>query len=768
MKIHLKYPFYILFLLLPLAVFAQYLQVNNNYTAQQLVQALVDNSCAQVSNVSVNGWSGSSGGNSYGYFTRGTSNFPFENGIVLSTGFAASVPGPNNTLLSEGSTDWLGDSDLEQALNINNSINATVLEFDFIPFTDEISFDYIFASEQYLTSITSQNQCNYTDGFAFLLKEAGSTAPYQNLAVIPGTNIPVKVNTVRGQGVCPAANEQYFAGFNGNNHPINFNGQTVIMKARANVTAGTLYHIKLVVADQGNHLYDSAIFLGGGSFNAVTNLGTDRLMATGNPLCQGESLVLDASNPSAIGYQWYNNNTPITGATNATYTVTAPGTYSVAAQLSATCFSRGEIKVEYAAALPSGNYTLLQCDEDNDNFTNFNLTLAKELITGNNSNLSVSYFSSLNGAETNTSPIQNPQNYTNTETGQTIYARITNQYGCYSIANIDLAISNNNVTPPTPLEECDTDGNDDGFFTFDLTSKSNEILTGLPSGMQVRYYTSYSSALTTINAITNPQAFINTAPGSQTIYARIINGADCYDIVPLQLTVYSFGTSLNNEIVYLCGSGNITLNAGTGFSSYKWNTDPVQSSQSITVSQPGNYTVTVTNSEGCEGSKTFTVTTSGSAVSATIAVNDFAGNQNSITIQAQGPGNYEYSLNGSIYQDNPVFEGLIPGIYTIYIKDKNGCPGIYTETVYVMDYPKFFTPNGDGINDTWTIPYLAFQPDAIIYIFDRYGKLITSFSGNHSGWDGTFKGRMLPSTDYWFVLKLSEGKTIKGHFSMVR
>ena len=70
------------------------------------------------------------------------------------------------------------------------------------------------SSEQYLSN-PSSNQCNYTDGFAFLLREVGTTT-YQNLALIPGTNTPIKINTVRGSGtVCPAANSQYFAAFNG-------------------------------------------------------------------------------------------------------------------------------------------------------------------------------------------------------------------------------------------------------------------------------------------------------------------------------------------------------------------------------------------------------------------------------------------------------------------------------------------------------------------------------------------------------------------------
>ena len=210
---------------------AQYITVDESQTVAQLVEdVLINNACANVSNITVTSYNGG-GGDSYGYFTAGTSAFPFAEGIVLTTGRAVSAIGPNSGILSEGPTSWAGDSDLEQALGVNNTINATVLEFDFLPLANKISFDYLFASEQYLTN-PSSGQCNYTDGFAFLLKKANTAEPYQNLALVPGTNIPVRVNTVRGAGtICPSANEAYFDAFNDFENPTNYNGQTVILTA---------------------------------------------------------------------------------------------------------------------------------------------------------------------------------------------------------------------------------------------------------------------------------------------------------------------------------------------------------------------------------------------------------------------------------------------------------------------------------------------------------------------------------------------------------
>jgi len=331
-----------LFLLIALSfsnrAFAQYITVDEGFTAQQLVEnVLINSTCASVSNVTVAGGNFVDGSKSWGFFNGNGSSFPFENGIILATGKISNAPGPNTYLSDDGGNmGWDGDQDLNQALNLNNTFNATVLEFDFIPLGNKISFEFIFSSEQYLSNPNS-NQCNFTDGFAFLLKETGTSQPYQNLAVIPGTNIPVKVNTVRGPGtICPQANAEYFDAFNGTEHPTNYNGQTKVLIAQSDVTPGVQYHIKLVIADEGNHRFDSAIFLGGGSFNFGINLGEDRLIADGNPVCENETVVLNATSIGAQSYQWKLNGIPLADETNATLTLNPPfnpslqeGSYSV-------------------------------------------------------------------------------------------------------------------------------------------------------------------------------------------------------------------------------------------------------------------------------------------------------------------------------------------------------------------------------------------------------------------------------------------------------
>jgi gliding motility-associated-like protein len=763
-------------LFLTTAASAQYIQVNDTYTAQQLVEdVLINNPCASISNVSVTGAVYADGVQSFGYFSGAGTAFPFQNGIVLSTGRAIGAQGPNDSLLDDGAgIGWEGDRDLEFALDINNSVNATVLEFDFVPLANNISFDYMLSSEEYHDNAP----CRYSDGFAFLLREADTTNPFRNLAVIPGTDIPVKVTSVHPDipNNCPAQNEQYFDAFNRTEHPTNFNGQTTVMTATSVVTPGVRYHIKLVIADESNYRYDSAIFIGGGSFNLGTDLGPDRTIATNNPVCYGEAYIINATTATAVGYQWYKNGAIINGATSGIYTVDpatdpAPnGTYKVDITFAASCVSEGSVTLEYAPAINIGTYTLLQCDDTTDGLTVYNLNNAGQLVASNNAGLTaVNYFTTRADAEANINEISNVTSFTNTIVNQPVYIRMRNSYNCIGIATVILATSSNTVNNATLLDECDIDGTDDGFFTFDLTQASAEILNGLPAGVQLNYYTTRQDALTLNAPIANPQSFTNTTAFNQIVYARISSGSDCYGIAQIPLAIYSFGTSLNDAEAVLCeGIASIPLNAGSGYSTYSWDTTPPTLTQTLNVRQAGTYTVTVTNAFGCEGTKTFTVTASGRATDAQLDTTEFTGGNNSVTVLPAGIGTYEYSLDGANYQASPVFNNLVSGQYSVYIRDTNGCGNPFRKSFVVLDYPKYFTPNGDGIHDYWNIPFMRSRPNLSVLIYDRYGKVITGFGGSSAGWDGTLNGSQLPSSDYWFVITLEDGKTVKGHFALIR
>lgn len=759
----------ILFLLLFIGfsggAFAQFVTVDDAYTAQQLVQnVLVNSPCANVSDIRVTGDTFSAGEQSYGYFNSGGGAFPFADGVILSTARAKRAEGPNNSLIDEGNTSWTGDSELEQALQINNTVNATSLEFDFTPLTSQISFDYIFASEEYHDNA----QCQYSDGFAFLLKELNQPGPYQNLAVIPNTNTPVLVTNVHPAvpGGCPAANETYFGSYNDSTSPINFNGQTAVLTAQATVIPGRTYHIKLVIADQGNYRYDSAIFLGGGSFKVGTDLGADQLIATNNPVCEGKTYVLDATETGTNTYKWYKDNVIIAGATNPTYTVTTAGVYKAEINLGATaCVATGEVTIEYTPKPVLSNTTIVQCDQDDNGIATFNLDKVETIVkNGDNTLGPLTYYTSLSAAQSQdaTQMISNTSAYVSTP--RTVYASASNSYGCTSIAAIDLQITYHSLVAFKDVETCDLDGTIDGFYTFHLSDIDPVVLNGLPSGLVVEYYPTFNDATLQTNSLSGD--YTNVIQYQEYIFARIVNGPDCYGLIPVHLFVNSHTPpNFQDETVTLCEGGTKTLQVAQNFFSYDWSNGG--STYSTEVTQPGEYTVTVSDLNTCLATKKFIVVLSYKPNITSVDIDNFNEDGNSVQINYSGSGEFEFSLDGINFQDSPYFANVIPGTYTAYARDKNGC-GFDTQIIEVLNYPKFFTPNGDGFNDVWTIKNLTLSNASKISIFDRMGKLIYQLNSRHPNWDGKYNARDLPASDYWFVLQMDNGKTVRGHFALKR
>jgi gliding motility-associated-like protein len=757
-------------------VSAQNITVDDSYTAQQLVEnVLVDSSCASVSNFAASGDTSPVGRNSYGYFNNAGGSFPFKEGVLLSTSYAQKSIGPFNSSSinitgNDNDGGWLGDSDLNQALGITTSVTATVLEFDFIPLTNFLSFDYIFASIEY----NDTGSCNYTDSFAFLIKENSPGSAYENIAVIPGTRTPVSstnirptIPTVGNKTGCAAQNEIYFNGFNGSASPINYAGQTVVMNAQTPVITGKNYHIKLVIANDKNEFYDSAVFLKAGSFAPKIDLGADKLI-TNNPVCYGENYIIDTKLPATYDYKWYKDGSLLSGKTDPFLNVTDTGTYKVEVIFTpATCMASDEIKLEFAPEILLSNTTLTQCDDNNDGITVFDLTKVDNIIKNNNSTLSpVVYYESLSNAQEKINPILNPATYTNKPAFPMLFARVTNTFGCANYAELSLVVANNNIAAQSPVDTCDGDAVQDGLYQFDLNAQvTPQILIGLPAGMIVEYYSIPADAVSQKNPL--PNIFKNTTANQQIIYARIINGADCYGIVPITLVVNTFSPpNFQDETAAMCIGSTTNLSVAAGFSSYLWNTGAT--TNSITVTTSGDYSVKVTDGNSCEKTKKFTVTSSGIATITGATVNDFAGNENSVLIEYTGVGNYEFSLDGSYFQDNPLFTGIAPGNYLAYARDKNGCGLSDPYTIYVLDYPRFFTPNGDGFNDVWIIKNLELFPQAVITIFNRYGKLLTQLNAINPSWNGTYLKNELAADDYWFDVNFGDGKIIKGHFSLKR
>lgn len=324
----------------------------------------------------------------------------------------------------------------------------------------------------------------------------------------------------------------------------------------------------------------------------------------------------------------------------------------------------------------------------------------------------------------------------------------------------------NAATPPN-LAVCVPSGTSINI-PVDLTAQNTTILNGsIASQYSITYFTSYEDADSGSNPITNPQEYMLTS-NPQTVYAKLnqIYVNLCPDIVSFSVRIGATPELLVDEQQFLCEEiGELEITADAGFDSYLW-LPGGETTQSITVTTPGVYSVTVF-SNGCSSTKDITVIPVEQPVIDEIETFDWTYDQNGFTVVTPIPAMYLYSIDGVNYQESNTFTGLNAGIYTVYVKDRQACTAA-EKRVTLLYYPKFFTPNGDGFNETWRIEYQFMEPNLTVYIYDRYGKLITGFPSQSLGWDGTLNGHPLPATDYWFVVTRQDGRVHKGHFSLIR
>ncbi len=254
---------------------------STSLTPDQIVTTLLaNNPCIDITNITSSTGTNFGSTNGIGTFTNTNPNFPISSGIILSSGSALNVSGPNSTILSDGTNSWLGDTQLENIITTATgtqmlSHNATKLEFDFTTLNEFMSFNFLFASEEY-----GMYQCAYSDSFAFLLTDL-ITNTTTNIAVVPGTTTPISVVTIRDNQfntTCSSENIDYFDVYNDAfSSATNFNGQTTLMTASSALIPNHPYHIKLVIADRGDTLFDSAVFIEAGAFTAGPPQCTDKI-----------------------------------------------------------------------------------------------------------------------------------------------------------------------------------------------------------------------------------------------------------------------------------------------------------------------------------------------------------------------------------------------------------------------------------------------------------------------------------------------------------
>jgi gliding motility-associated-like protein len=468
-----------------------------------------------------------------------------------------------------------------------------------------------------------------------------------------------------------------------------------------------------------------------------------------------------------------------------------------------TCLGLKQVATLFVEPRPIANAVTIdrQCDGDNeldldsqDGIYPFDVSLIEEQVINGQTDVTVTYFNEDGTQIQNFSPVFESASQTITIRVEKdpSYPNITNPDGlCYDETTLEFIVDDApEIFPVTIQAQCD-DGEDDsdGFSEFDTSNITNSLLG--PNQNLTDYSISYSykdeeGNLLISNELRNP---FNT--NTQTVIATITSNINqaCSVSTEIDFIVNPLPSFTVDDDTIVCLNLPpipIGVTSSEAEYTYTWEHEDLNgnlspfpvSGPTIDIGVGGTYYVTATTTDGTNCSRTLSIDVEESII-ATITPNDITvedltnDNNNTITIDPTnlGIGDYEYAIDDPAgpYQNDPFFEQVRPGIHTIYIRDKNDC-GIAQIDVSVIGYKKFFTPNGDGIHDTWRILGIRedFQPNSKVYIFDRYGKLLKDLDPVAEGWDGTFIGRPMPQTDYWFRVFLEDGREFKGHFSLVR
>ncbi|WP_165396075.1 T9SS type B sorting domain-containing protein [Flavobacterium sp. J27] len=539
----------------------------------------------------------------------------------------------------------------------------------------------------------------------------------------------------------------YFYQWQQSTDNINFSdilGETNTTFALPTPLVTTYYRVK--VAQDISHINNNFCSTLSDIYTVFVSTLPDAPISNGNvTACNNSTTALSVNVSANETVNWYDAATggSLLLANSTSFTPTNIGTYYAEAINSNGCSSttRTAVTLEHmptvtsngATTICSGETTAITLNSSNTNVT-FSWTVVQNNCTGASDG-------------TGNTILQTLTTSGNT-TGTAIYTITPSINGCEGISE-SITINVN----PTQIIAL-------SFPNIPLLYCENATAPVLPS-------TSTNS--TPITGTWNPSV-INTAVLGTTTYTFTPDiPASCTQIDPYEVTITVANDFMPNfeDTIRFC-SGAIppflSTTAPNGITG-TWNPSIIDNSIS------NSYTFTPDAGQ-CAQPQTIQV----SVIEATLTDLEYtttaAFSENQIiTVIANEAGNYLYQLDDGPLQESNVFEEVSMGSHSIRVIDTAGCSEELTKEVFIVNYPYFFTPNGDGINDTWSIRFENAFPNAIISIFDRYGKLIKQITNNSNGWDGTFNNQDLPANDYWFTIEFTENNTTrmyKSHFSLIR
>ncbi|CAL2101394.1 conserved protein of unknown function precursor containing a type B C-terminal secretion signal [Tenacibaculum sp. 190130A14a] len=495
---------------------------------------------------------------------------------------------------------------------------------------------------------------------------------------------------------------------------------------------------------------------------------------------------LNAGDDYLLSYV-YNGTTTIEN----TYTANGGGTIEILTLEEGTY---SDFKITYKGCVTdfSVNYTLVPPQPEDPSFSFSNPSNCEgdngEIVISKlrpNENVVINYqIDGTNAPETT---------YTSNAAGQVILTNLVNAvYSNFSFVHVTISCSNSpsdsitlNGTAPFTIAAipdqfyCDNDF--DYINTIDLSPIDTIVLGGLDNTIySVSYHSSMDNA--TNNIALDKNNYITNGTNTYSLFSKVTNNATgCFEVEEFNITI-NIPAEFDLDSAFLCKPTDdnfVVPEIDTGLNSseytFEWFLNNVSlgfTTSSISAEASGTYKVTVTTiATGCSISNETEIIPSGEPdILQLELVSELFADNHIVKVIASGPGKYLYRLNDGLYQEEPVFENVPAGNNTFYVLDDNGC-GETSISKVIIDYPRFFTPNNDGTNDSWHIIGVEELREPVVYIFDRFGKVLHSLDKNSEKWNGTYNGKQLPNNDYWFVLTFIDEngrhQQVKSHFSLL-
>lgn len=728
-----------------------------------------------------------------GTFNGQNCNVGLDSGMVMCTGNIAVALGPNNTgsASNGGGNFGVGDPDLDAIIAPQTTNDRAALEFDFVPTGDSVKFRFVFGSEEYLEFVNSIN-----DAFGFFLSGPGINGPYQNnaenIALIPGTNQPVTINSLNNMQY-----PQYYvnngngtqAPQNGSPFYIQFDGFTTVLTAKAQVICGQTYHIKIVIADASDTVWDSGVFIEAGSFQSnaitldteITAGGNDSILYEG---C-GEALLTLVRAGLGLNADTVFLSTSGVALGGVDYTglpnqvVFQPGQDSIQILIQAfqdnlvepleqavlTAITNGDCGVDTATIVfyiqdaPDidvvlSNDTTVQCQGDS--------AFLSAIVSGGYGDLHWTWSAGL-PADTASGWVQ--------PTATTTYV-LTATDACGQVTTVDDVT----VTVPVPAPLVVQALPDTTVFCPESPVQLTLVEQGGSGGNQYLWSTGSNAAT------------INVAPPVTATYSLTVTdecGAVATDDVTItvqydtvRVTILSDTTICKGDTAWMLADASLGYN---GYS-YVWNTGPVVPAVGFSPNSNSTYSVVVT--DGCGISATDDVDV---GVNAPVAAFSYTGSVYVTNFPIQF---LDQSVGGTAWSWDFGYPGLVSnapfpvisypadGLFNVMlaIEDALGCVDTTYRTVFINPEfqfyaPSAFTPDGDAVNDVFHGSGVGIDTYEVM-IFDRWGELIFTSTDPTEAWDGTSNGVECPNGVYVYMFRLraiaGEVKQFTGHVTLIR